>query len=144
MNIITKQLSELKSSIQAFTDSPSVGSVDASNPNLPRKSYADIAAIDIIQEVQNAVAQRFKNQKKLVTFPTRKQSILDLVYVSHHYYNAIVEDIPARPPPPPPPMASVGHHMVIMTLKDCFKQRLQKQYSIIDYAKLDQVLGQVN
>ena len=40
------------------------------------------------------------NLIQLVTFPTRKQSILDLVYVSHHYYNAIVEDIPAPPLPP--------------------------------------------
>ena len=48
VNIITKQLSELKSSIQAFTDSPTIGSVDASKPNLPQKSYADIAATDII------------------------------------------------------------------------------------------------
>ena len=64
VNIITKQLSELKSSIQAFTDSPTVESVDASKLNLPRKSYADIAATDIIQEVQNAVAQGFKTQKK--------------------------------------------------------------------------------
>ena len=60
VNIITKQLSELKSSIQAFTDSPAVGSVDASKPNLPRKSYADIVATDIIQVVQNVVAQGFK------------------------------------------------------------------------------------
>ena len=64
VNIITKQLSELNSSLQAFTDSPTVGSVDASKPNLPRKSYADIAATDIIQVVQNAVAQDFKTQKK--------------------------------------------------------------------------------
>ena len=64
MNIITKQLSEQKSFIQAFTDSPTVGSVDASKPNLPRNSYADIAAIDIIPVVQNAVAQGFKTQKK--------------------------------------------------------------------------------
>ncbi len=76
------------------------------------------------------------NLHQLVTFPTRKQSILDLVYVSHHYCTAIVEDLP--------PVASADHLMVIITLKDCFKQRLQKQYSIIDYAKLDQVLGQVN
>ena len=41
-------------------------------------------------------------------------------------------------------MASADHHMIIITLKDCLKHRLQKQYSIIDYAKLDQVLGQVN
>ena len=75
------------------------------------------------------------NLHQLVTFPTQKQSILDLVYVSHHYYTAIVEDLP--------PVASADHHMIIITLKDCFKQRLQKQYSIIDYAKLDQVLGQV-
>ena len=40
-------------------------------------------------------------------------------------------------------MASADH-MINITLKDCFKQRLQKQYSIIDYAKLDQDLGQVN
>ena len=53
VNIITKHLSELKSFIQAFTDSLTVGSVDA---NLPRKSYADIAATNIIQVVQNAVA----------------------------------------------------------------------------------------
>ena len=64
VNIITKQLSELNSSLQAFTDSPTVGSVDASKPNLPRKSYADIAATDIIQVVQNAVEQDFKTQKK--------------------------------------------------------------------------------
>ena len=64
VNIITKQLSELKSSIQAFTDSPTVGSVDASKPNLQWKSYADIAATDIIQVVQNAGAQGFKTQKK--------------------------------------------------------------------------------
>ena len=63
MNIINKQLYELKSSIQAFTDSPTVGSVDASKPNLPRKSYADITATDI-QVAQNAVAQGFKIQEK--------------------------------------------------------------------------------
>ena len=34
------------------------------------------------------------NLHQLVTFHTRKQSILDLVYVSHHYYIAIVEDLP--------------------------------------------------
>ena len=72
----------------------------------------------------------------MVTFPMRKQSILDLVYVSHHHYTAIVEDLP--------PVASADHHEVIINLKDCFKQRLHKQYSIIDCAKLDQVLGQVN
>ena len=76
------------------------------------------------------------NLHQLVTFSTQKQSILDLVYVSHHYYNAIVEDLP--------PVASADHHMVIITLKDCFKQRLQKQYYIIDYAKLDQVFSQAN
>ena len=64
MNIITNQLSELKSSIQAFNDSPTVRSVDASKPNLPRKSYADIAATDSIQVVQNAIAQRFMTYKK--------------------------------------------------------------------------------
>ena len=64
MIIITKQLSELKFSIQAFIDKPTVASVVASKPNLSRKSYADIAAIDIIHVVQNAVAQGFKTQKK--------------------------------------------------------------------------------
>ena len=34
------------------------------------------------------------NLHQLVTSPTRKQSILDLVYVSHHYYTAIVENLP--------------------------------------------------
>ena len=41
-------------------------------------------------------------------------------------------------------VASADHHMIIITLKDCFELRLQKQYSIIDYAKIDQILGQVN
>ena len=44
------------------------------------------------------------NLHQLVTFPTRKQSILDLVYVSHHYYTAIEEDIILPLPPPPPPL----------------------------------------
>ena len=76
------------------------------------------------------------NLHQLVTFAMREQSILDLIYVSHHYYTAIVEDLP--------PVASADHHMIIITLKDFFKQRLQKQYSIIDYAKLDQILVRVN
>ena len=64
MNIITKQLSELKFSILAFADNTTFRSVDVSKPNLPQKSYADIETIDIIQVVLNVVARCFKTQKK--------------------------------------------------------------------------------
>ena len=37
------------------------------------------------------------NLHQLVIFPTRKKLILDSVYVSHHYYTAIVEDLPLWP-----------------------------------------------
>ena len=42
------------------------------------------------------------NLHQLITFLTWKHSILDLVYESHHYYTAIVEDHP--------PVASADHH----------------------------------
>ena len=64
MNTITKQLFELKFSIYAFADNTTVRPVHISKTNLLRKSYAVIATIDIIQVVQNAVAQGFKSQKK--------------------------------------------------------------------------------
>ena len=100
MNIITKQLSELKSSIQAFTDSPTVGSVDASKPNLPRKSYADIAATDIIQVVQNTVAQGFKTQKKdecvertivIYGLPESKNDIIHVCKLLEDDINSVVQ-----------------------------------------------------
>ena len=100
MNIITKQLSELKSSIQAFTDSPTVGSVDASKPNLPRKSYADIMATDIIQVIQNAVAQCFKTQKKddcvertivIYGFPESKHDIIHVRKLLEDDINSVVQ-----------------------------------------------------